>query len=128
MERTRVAKDGTDCLMVIRISISVVSEALLISIPSYGCNPDSTNMKFTNHSIRKTVRKLQKPGVSNDKSSLPSMAMLFIYVSIVRIPTGCEEYHTSSQGALGKEAQCLSDSGRLDTSNSMNLTGHRSPP
>jgi len=33
MERMRVAKDGTNRPVVIRVSISLVSEALLVSVP-----------------------------------------------------------------------------------------------
>jgi len=39
MERTRVAKDGTNRPVVIRVCISIVSEALLVTMPSYGCDP-----------------------------------------------------------------------------------------
>ena len=38
LEWTRVAEDLTDCLVVFRISISIVSQTLLISMPRYGCN------------------------------------------------------------------------------------------
>ena len=39
MERMRVAKDGTNRPVVIRVCISIVSEALLVTMPSYGCDP-----------------------------------------------------------------------------------------
>ena len=38
LEWTRVAEDLTDCLVVFRISISIVSQASLILMASYGCN------------------------------------------------------------------------------------------
>lgn len=44
-----------------------VIDAYMKTMASSG-DLDTTNKKFTNHSIRKTtVRKLQKSGISNDK-------------------------------------------------------------
>ena len=94
MERTRVAKDGTNRPVVIRVSISIVSEALLISMPSYGRDPVVGHpclLKLADSSFPDAV-----VNVLFMESSLPSIAMFLIYVSVVRIPTGCEEYHTSS--------------------------------
>jgi len=77
LEWTRVAEDLTDCLVVFRISISIVSQTLLISMPRYGCN-----LVIRNPCLRslQTVVFLTQWLVNFlfVKSRLPSLAIFFM--------------------------------------------------